>query len=314
MSKQASLFNFMARNEKDMANTMNAADVSVPVKTSKFKYTKPTSSRLQLQTNTNENRTLNIISTKTNGLNSIKKSDDCVVISDEDPSPVKKITKKKTDDDFFVEIKSNDFAFTRASTLVENEMDALYAKYGSPKPNIKSNFESLDIDKELNSNASYVNAMKKLDENLEQLKTSPKKTTTKSKFKFNAPSKTTSAIQKTTQIAASSNKTSFSGSDSGFSSMNSTSFKTATVTTGAYSGSISNSSSSLISNSIGNSVSDLTTTPINKFSPVNTSRNGTIPTETTTSQSGLCLSSSYRPESPVPISPTDTSFKSLDSP
>lgn len=309
MSKQASLFNFMARNEKDTTNPMNSADVSVPVKTSKFKYTKPTS-RLQLQTNTDENRTLNIIATKTNGLNSIKKSDDCVVISDEDPSPVKKITVKQMDDDFFEEIQPNDFAFTRASTLVENEMDALYAKYGSPKPNVKSNFESLDIDKALNSNASYVNAMKKLDENMEQLKTSPKKTTTKSKFKFNAPSKLANVKQNTTQIAASSNTTSFSGNSSAFSSTSSTSFKTATITSGTYSGSISNS----LSSSIGNSVCDLTTTPINKFSPVNTSQYCTTPTETTTSQISVLSPNPYKPEPAALISPTDISFKSNDSP
>lgn len=314
MSKQSSLFTFMSRNEKDTTKTMNSTDVSAPVKTSKFKFTKPTS-RLQLQTNADENRTLNTIgNNKTNELNTVKKLDDCVVISDEEHSPLKSVAVKKVNDDIFEDFKSNDFTFTTASTLAKNDVDdrtmeALYAKYGTPKVKEKS---TIDIDEALNSNASYVSAMKKLDENMERLKTSPKKTTT-SKFKFNSRSKPTNvANQNATPISVSSNTSSFSTNSVEFSST--VSNKTSTVTSGAYSSAISNPFTSSISNANTNSASNSNATSINKFSPVNTSRGGITQTDTSTSQSSLSSASSYRPEITSATSPTDSSFKSVNSP
>lgn len=329
MSKQSSLFNFMPRGEKDTAKTMNSNNVSAPMKTSKFKFTKPTS-RLQLQTNTNENRTLNTIGNTTNGASTVKKSDECFIISDDEPSPVKNVTapgKKvtapvktvmapvksvpasRTLDDSFEDFKSNDWTFTRASTLAKNEtqtIEDLYAKYGSPKSSDKSKFDSIDIDQALNSNASYVNAMKKLDENMEQLKTSPPKKVTTGKFKFNMRSKPAN-VTNTTQISVSKSTSSFSSSSFASSSASSASNQTATLTSDVYSSSVLNTYSSSISNS-SSSVSNPT---VNKFSPVNTPRIFTTPTDASTSQSS---SGSYKPDMASVSSPTESSFKSAESP
>lgn len=308
----------MARNEKDTAKAMQTTtDVSAPVKTSKFKFNKPTS-RLQLQTNTDENRTLNTIEKTTSAESAVKKADDCVIISDED-SPIKSVTMAKKitapnicdDDDFFGDFKSNDLTYVRPPTKAKSEvktMEDLYAKYGSPNANKKTTFDTMDIDKELNSNVSYVNAMKKLDENMERLKTSPKKTVTTSKFKFNSRSKPANTTnQNTTQISDTSNTSSTSSFE--LSSTIATSNKTATVTSGAF----SSSASSLLSSSISNFTANSTVTTTNKFSPVNTSQNRATPTNTT-SQTSSSSTGSYKPESATPISPVDNSFKLNDSP
>lgn len=304
----------MERSDKDTAKAMDSTDVSKPAKTSKFKFNKPTS-RLQLQTNnTNENRSLNIIGNQTSGLGTVKKFD-CVVISDEEHSPIKGTTaaKKVTapsalnddGDDLFKDFKSNDLTFMKESTSTKNAaktMEDLYAKYGTPKASEKSEFDSLDIDKALNSNASYVNAMKKLDENMERLKTSPKKPATTSKFKFNSRSKPNSASnQNTSQISNSSNfstNTSFESTATSFASS-----ITATVTSGAYSSSVSNS----LSSSTTNLTAKSTANTVNRFSPVTTTTN-------TTSQNSATSTNSYRAEPPAPISPVDISFKSNESP
>lgn len=205
MSKQSSLFNFMSRNDKDTTKSISSNGFTAPVKsTGKFKFNTKSSSRVQ--TNTDENRPLNTIGS--NAKNFAAKFDDCVIISDEDSiSPIKNRKAKKmddSDDDMFAASKSPDFSFKRASTLVSSEsrtMEDILAKYGSPEIDNKSKFDSLDIDKTLNSNASYVNAMKKLDENMEILRTSPKKPVGTSKFKFNTRSKPATG-QNTTQISA----------------------------------------------------------------------------------------------------------------
>lgn len=150
MSKQASLFNFMARNEKDTANTMNSTDVSVPVKTRNSKKKKPT--QLQLQTNTDENRTPNIIATEPISLS---------------PEP-------------------NDFAFAKASTLIENKIE----------PIVKTNLNSLNMQELLDLYTSY--------------------------------------IQKSNKSSCSNVPSFDESSDSGFSNLSSTSYKTATITSGAY--------------------------------------------------------------------------------
>lgn len=309
MSKQSSLFTFMERSERDTVRAMDSINASKPAKTSKFKFNKPTS-RLQLQANnTNENRTLNIIANKTSDSGTVKKAIDCVVISDEESSPLEsvKVAKKVTvssalddddDDDLFKDFKSNDLTSMKESTSATNQaktMEDLYAKYGTPKANEKSKIDTLDIDKALNSNASYVVAMKKLDENMVRLKTSPNKTITTSKFKFNSRSKQTSETNQNT--AKISNSTNFSTNTSFASNT------TATVTSGAYSSSVSNSLSSSTTNLTANS----TASTVNRFSPVTTATN-------TTSQNSASSTNSYRPEPPASISPVDISFKSNDSP
>lgn len=296
----------MSRNDKDTPKTASSNDVSAPVKsTGKFKFNpKSRLQQQQHQTNADENRTINTIVDKSNGFEAASIAQDCVVISDESDniSPVKIAKAKKTDDDdLFEDFNSNDLTFARASTLVKNQlntMEDLYAKYGSPKPASKGSIDSFDIDKELNSNETYVNAVKKLGENLDKLKKSPQKITKTSKFKFNTRSKpATSVDQNTTHISNASNsgKTSFSSTIT-----SATSDKTSTITSDS----------------------------ANKFTPSADSRNETTSmtsTNTVTAMNSSSIVSSFASNSYSSVSnsnkteaaatdiPTENSFKTTDS-
>ncbi|XP_031636552.1 Bloom syndrome protein homolog [Contarinia nasturtii] len=299
MSKQASLLNFMSRNDKDTTKTLSSSNFTAPVKsTGKFKFNKKSSSRIQPQTNTDENRPLNTIESKANvENNSVIKPIDCVIISDEEHSlsPVKSIKATKMDeneDDMFKEFKSNDLSFTRASSLVGSDlktMDDIFAKYGSPGTDNKSTFDSLDIDKALNSNASYVNAKKKLDENMEQLRTSPKKPIGTSKFKFNTRSKpTTSSGQNTTLVSAPSTSNS---TNNNFTFSSSIIARDKTSTTPSIS----------TSNSISSSLSTTVSSSIYTFSPEKSVRNDSTSTNTLQTKSSSSITNTRTTTVPVPV-------------
>lgn len=236
MAKQASLFNFMSRDtDKTKAATVaptsiNNAPSGTTKRIGKFKFNSRSTSRPQTLAEPLING-----ENKRNALNTT--NDDCVVISDEEHgfSPVKKIARKTTEDDIFANFEMNDLTFTKPQQRDKREiktMDDLYAKYGTPEAKTKTALDTIDIDKELNSNASYVSAMKKLDEGLEQLRSSPKKTTV-GKFKFNTRSKpstiTSDATAKQT-TAAKPASTSISQSNSLLFSN-----KPATITSNSYS-------------------------------------------------------------------------------
>lgn len=291
MSKQSSLFNFVSR---DNTAKMKVSDDTPPAtRPNKFKFN-PKPSRLQKQTNTDENRSTNTIEAKTNGTKPTSSANDCVVISDDSASPVKTdTTKGMGDDDIFADYEENEWTFNRASTLVSNEaktMEDLYAKYSSPKPGNKA--DSFDIDKELNSlnsHASIVNAKRKLDENMELLKKSPKKPVASSKFKFNTRSKPAVPTDQNATICGN--------------SLNSTNVSS-TIT----------SALSFVSNAVNSS---------SNISPVNSSRNDTkslsAGSMSSMANSGTNLNT-YSPDSSslmshkqtTVVSPPDNSFKTID--
>lgn len=296
MSKQSSLFTFMSRNDKDTTKTTNSTDVSVPVKsTGKFKFNaKP---RLQQKTNTDENQSTNSV----NNLNGFKTASsilDCLVISDEDGvSPVKIAKTDKMDEDLLGDFKPNDMIYTKPSSLVKNQintMDDLYTKYGSPKADSKCTFDSFDIDKELKSNASYVSAMKKLDENMAELKKSPKKTTTTSKFKFNTRSKP--ATQNT--INSSSSGANFSSSNTTIASNKTTSAITPVLVNKYAPETTSQGESALIN----------TTKSMN--SSTNISMNSCTTASSLASNSHAALSNSHELNGDISVSPIENSINS----
>lgn len=232
----------MSRNEKDTTKPANmdttSSTVNTTAKTSKFKYNAKPTPQLRLDTFVDENRTVNTMQSKPN-LAAPKKSMDCVVISDEESfsSPVKSVTTHETDDDIFANFKTPDLNFVTASKLAKNDvttMDDLYTKYGTPESKAKKSLDSFDIDKELSSNPSYTTAMKRLEENMEQIRSSPKKSGI-SKFKFNTRSKPATATATAIASNQSTAQTSYSNStnfNSNFSSSNTSvsSEKTSTVT------------------------------------------------------------------------------------
>lgn len=305
MSKQSKLFDFVSRNDTIKTATSNDApaigQAPAALKTAgKFKFSSKTS-RLQQQTNTDENRSANSIEVKSNGLKAVSSANDCVVISDEDSvSPVKKVAINTIDDDLFEDFQANELTFTRASTLAKRDvetMDDLFAKYGTPKSENKAS-ESFDIDKELsslNSNAAIVSAKRKLDENMELLKKSPKKPAVSSKFKFNVRSKPGSSMDQSTI-------------QSGTNSLNSTSLSSSNTNAAN-----NHASTSVTSAYVSNGAS--------KFSAVNTFRNESSVTNTSTSLSGNSAknsnsySTSFSSNSDMPtapVSPPDCSFNVID--
>lgn len=200
----------MARNKNDTVEIADFPDAPAPVKTvGKFKFNTRQKSRPPLQTNTDENCSLNTNNSKT--VCNDSNASDCVILSDDECgfATVKSIVEKEKNDDIFMDYKASDLTVSKASTVTKRDvlsMDDLYAKYGSPQTKAKATPSSFDIDKELKSNASYVNTIKKLDEDVERLIASPKKPTTGSKFKFNTRSKPAVANgPNTTQISGSSN-------------------------------------------------------------------------------------------------------------
>lgn len=128
----------------------------------------------------------------------ISLGNECIEISDDDHSPRKKISPfkslQKRHDANWNSIESN-----IPNTISNNSkgikrtaatMDDIYAKYGSPT---KSG--SLDIEKTLNKDPSYVKAMQKLDENLQQLdRTATQSKPTTGKFKFQPSKRNNSTI------------------------------------------------------------------------------------------------------------------------
>lgn len=172
---------------------------TAPTKThGKFKLNKKTSAA-NVATDSNKRSTSatdKIGSSTVHNVSTASNGSDCMIIDDDQHgfSTAQSLLSKETDDDmFFDDFHADNLTFTKITTKPKKEtsMDDLYAKYGSPKPKSASTLDTFDIDKQLNSNASYVNAMKKLDENMKQLHASPLKqpTTTSGKFKFNVKSK-----------------------------------------------------------------------------------------------------------------------------
>lgn len=153
MSKQMSLSNFMTRKAADKPAALPR---------------KPSDS---IEVVTIEDYTFKPVSFGQN---------ECIEISDDDRSPSKKSSTSTSlqnrHNDSWSEIESS-FMHTdsnRNSKRKESSttMDDIYAKYGKPDVSPKKSgglSGRFDIDKELNNNPSYVQAMKKLDENLQQL-------------------------------------------------------------------------------------------------------------------------------------------------
>lgn len=213
MSKQSSLFSFMSRNDTTKMMASNDEKKTTKPVNNKFKFNVKPSRQIQQQPNTktDENRSANSIEVKTNGSMNKNNISDCVIISDEDSvSPVKKVETTKEEDDLFADFKTEDLTYIRTSTLARKEaktMEDIYAKYGPPTFDDKTSFDSFDIDKELSSlssNASILNAKKKLDENMDLLKKSPKKTAPTSKFKFNTRSKPATSTDQNASIGSNS--------------------------------------------------------------------------------------------------------------
>lgn len=102
----------------------------------------------------------------------ISLGNDCIEISDDERSPCKKLSPFKSLQNHH-EANWNSIQSNIPQMILNNSkgikrtaatMDDVYAKYGSP-----TKFGSLDIEKTLSKDPSYVRAMKKLGENLQQL-------------------------------------------------------------------------------------------------------------------------------------------------
>lgn len=196
MSKQSTLVGFMS---KALIGNKN----ETAPKAKGFKYVKPIERKNNETASSNENSDFNSM-LKPSKLLDAKKNTSCIEISDDEriPSPIDNVTTHKKDNSF-VDFSEDDLIFTKSST---NEIKSkltvedVYAKYGSPEtklngssPNKSDDF--FDIEKSLSSNPSYVQATKKLSENMLQFD-APKPSSnpsTKSKFKFNVRSSKTSA-------------------------------------------------------------------------------------------------------------------------
>lgn len=176
---------------------------SAPPKThGKFKLNKK-SSATTIATDSKKNFTAStaaqkIVPSAVHNVSTASNGSDCMIIDDDQfgfSTAKSLVSKELEEDDMFLEdFNADDLTFTKitAKSKTDTSMADLYAKYGSPKPkSAASALDTFDIDKQLNSNASYVSAMKKLDENMKQLRASPLKnppaaaTSTGSKFKFN---------------------------------------------------------------------------------------------------------------------------------
>lgn len=136
-----------------------------------------------------------------------RKSESLIEISDDSRSPTKmespaskRVHRLISDDDIF----DFDTETTKKSSPsvddddVEKRLAAIYAKYDTPKkqqPVTLSTVsltpkDKLDLDKALSLNDAYVNAQKKLEENLQQVQQSTLASTTRTgvgKFKYNRP-------------------------------------------------------------------------------------------------------------------------------
>lgn len=214
MSKQLSVLSFVNRNENDN-NKMNSNAKATA--SGKFTFNKK-SSHTNVATDSNKNSkstTDKIGSSTVHNISTASNASDCIIIDDDQHgfSTVKSLlAKENVEDDFLDEFSADDLTFTKITTQNKKEtsMDDLYAKYGSPKPKSASALDTFDIDKQLNSNASYVNAIKKLDENMQQLRASPiKKPTTGGKFKFNSKSKLPTATDQSISPPAIANSSGF---------------------------------------------------------------------------------------------------------
>lgn len=269
MLKQSSLFEFMSHNENDSSKMNSNTSTTAPTKAQgKFKFnTKTSAKNVVADSIKNSTSTANKIATSTvHNVSTASNGSDCMIIDDDQHgfSTAKSLLSKENEDDIrFEDFDADDLTFTKITTQTKKEtsMEDLYAKYGSPKPKSTSTLDIFDIDKQLSSNASYVNAIKKLDENMAQLRASPLKkpttttaaTTAGSKFKFNVKSKPPTAIGqsvsppvvssgfgtnlKTTGMSNQSSKTSTALSNTG-------TFKPSTITSNISSiSTVSNSSS-----------------------------------------------------------------------
>lgn len=204
----------MPRNENDSSKMNSNTSTSAPAKThGRFKFNpKPSRANVApIPSDLNKNAkitTEKIDSISVQNVSTASNGSDCMIIDEEEHgfSTVKSVLAKEKedhvvddDDDIFENFSVDDLKFTKITTKKKEDagMDDLYAKYGSPKPKSTNTLDTFDIDKQLNSNASYVNAMKKLDENMKQLRASPMKNPIAGKrFKYNAPSKSGAAIGK----------------------------------------------------------------------------------------------------------------------
>lgn len=211
---------------------------------------------------------------------------DCMII-DDDPhgfTTAKSLVSKEAEEDiFFDDFNADDLTFTKITTQIKNDtrMEDLYAKYGSPKPKSASAFDVLDIDKQLNSNASYVSAIKKLDENMQKLRASPMKKppATASKFKYNVKSNASTAAAQSISPPAVAKP---SGFDTNFKAMgmtnqmskpsaaptNNTTFKPSTITANITSNKTSSNSLASLSASSSSSFDAPVSRPYKATTPV----------------------------------------------
>lgn len=286
MSKQLSVRSFLNHNEND-SNKMNSnANATASVRShGKFTLNKK-SSHANVATASNKNSIstmAKVASSAIHNVSTASNGSDCMIIDDDQHgfSTVKNLlAKEKEEDDFLEEFDTDDLTFTKITTQNKKEtcMEDLYAKYGSPNQKSASALDTFDIDKELNSNASYVNAIKKLDENMQQLRASPlKNPTTNSKFKFNVKSKPPTAINQKISPPAATKSSGFSTnfktmgmlnpiSKTSNGSANAGTFKPSTITSN--NAAISTSSHSMTSKSFPSSFDTPVLKPYKPIQPV----------------------------------------------
>lgn len=153
-----------------------------------FKSKPPPKHVAPIAENANKNfkmQTPKSVANSLQNVSTVSTDSDCIIVDDSEHGF--KSVKSLLVDDGFDDFTADDLTFTQMTTKsnTTSTMDDIYAKYGSLGSN-KNSVDTFDIDKQLNSNASYVNAVKKLDENMKQLRASPvKKPTTTSTFKYN---------------------------------------------------------------------------------------------------------------------------------
>lgn len=210
MSKQASLFGYIARTQNSIKfdSKIEISDEDSLTSPSVFKFASSTKKSEITSTSTPLNGTSNENgSSKFKYIPCKRKSESIIEISDGDisRSPIKfcpaaqRTTRSRLhSDDIFAELETSDNKSIETKSNLN--IDELYAKYASPsKDNEKKKKElsiedKLNLDKQLNLNSVYVNAMKKLNDDLKKIENSPKKEvalptpqTGKGKFKFNMP-------------------------------------------------------------------------------------------------------------------------------
>lgn len=220
MSKQSTLTGFISKPQ-------TGNNTGTVTKLKGFKYVKPTE-RKKPETLNNENANLNcmIQSPKETETKKTATRISCIEISDDEgvPNPIHKSAALSSlrKNDSFVDFSEDDLVFTKPTDETRSALtvEDVYAKYGSPetKPNSTSSNKSddlFDIEKSLSSNPSYIEATKKLSDNMNKLDSSKPaaKPPANSKFKFNVrSSKATASANATLTTTTTTSISSFIGS------------------------------------------------------------------------------------------------------